>query len=273
MVSIALHSPGGAPLNTPGHGDYMKSFARIAAVASIAFASAAGTLSAQALPTASEVIAKHIAAVGGRDAIMKITSMQQKGTMEIPTMGLTAQSEMSMAQNRVAVKQTIPGIGEITQGFDGTTAWSSNPMQGPRILSGKELEQQKEQADLQASMLYTPERFTTMETVSLADFNGEKAYKVRFVRKGSGRESFEYFSQATGFQIGSEMTQESEMGKMSLTTSQGAYKQFGALKMPTRSEVVAGPNKMVMTISEVTFNAVPASVFELPPQVKALVKP
>lgn len=251
----------------------MKSFVRFATIASIAFVSATSAVAAQTLPAASELVAKYITAVGGKDAISKITSMQQKGTMEIPTMGLTAQTDMFVAQNKMAVKQSIPGLGEIAQGYDGTTAWSNNPMQGPRVMSGKELEQTKEQADLQANLLYSADRFSSMETIALADFNGEKTYKVRFVRKGSGRESFEYFSAASGLLVGSEMTQESEMGKMQLTTMQSDYKQFGAIKMPTRSEVQAGPNKMVMVISDVIFNAVPATAFELPPQVKALVKP
>lgn len=251
----------------------MKSFARIATVASIAFLSSASAVAAQTLPAASEIVAKHIAAVGGKDAISKITSMSQKGTMEIPTMGLTAQTEIALAPNRVSVKQSIPGLGEITQGFDGTTAWSNNPMQGPRLLAGKELEQMKEQADFQASQLYSADRFSTMETQALTDFNGEKAYKVRFVRKPSGRESFEYFSVATGLQIGSEQTQESEMGTLQLTTMQSGYKQFGPIKMATRSEVTAGPNKMVMTLSDVQINTVPATAFELPAPVKALVKP
>lgn len=251
----------------------MKSFARIATVASIAFLSSASAVAAQTLPAASEIVAKHVAAVGGKDAISKITSMSQKGTMEIPTMGLTAQTEIALAPNRVSVKQSIPGLGEITQGFDGTTAWSNNPMQGPRLLTGKELEQTKEQSDFQAGLLYAADRYSTMETQALTDFNGEKAYKVRLVRKPSGRESFEYFSVATGLQIGSEQTQESEMGTLQLTTMQSNYKQFGPLKMPTRSEVTAGPNKMVMTMVDVQFNTVPATAFELPASVKALVKP
>jgi len=251
----------------------MKSFVRIASIASVAFLSSASALAAQTLPSASELIAKHVAAIGGRDAITKLTSMQQKGTMEIPTMGLSAQTEMYIAPNRMAVKQSIPGLGDIQTGFDGTTGWSTNPMQGPRLMAGAELDQTKEQAEFQTNMLYPAERFSTMETIALTDFNGEKAYKVRLVRKPSGRESFEYFSVATGLQIGGESTQESEMGKVQLTTTQGGYKQFGPLKVATRAEVQAGPNRIVMTVNDVVFNSVPATAFELPPQVKALVKP
>jgi hypothetical protein len=204
---------------------------------------------------------------------MKITSMQQKGTMEIPTMGLSATTDIVQAENKIAIKQNIPAIGDIQQGFDGTVGWSTNPMQGPRLLADKELEQMKEQAELQAGMLYPADRYTTMETVGLVDFNNEKAYKVRFVRKGSGRESVGYFSVASGLQIGAETSQESEMGKMQLSVTIGEYKQFGPLKMPSKAETTMGANKIVTTTQDVTFNHVPATAFELPAQVKALVKP
>jgi hypothetical protein len=252
----------------------MKSFARIAAVATVAFMSATSNVAAQALPSAAEIVAKHIAAIGGKDAIAKITSMTQTGTMDIPTAGLSATMESMVASpNKVIIKNSIANVGDIQQGFDGTTGWSTNPMQGPRLLTGKELEQMKEQADFQTTMLYPADRFSTMETVGMVDFNGEKAYKVRFVRKGSGRESTEYFSVASGLQIGQEMTQESEMGKMPLTMTVSEYKQFGPLKVPTKTETTMGANKMVMTIKDVTFNTAPATAFELPAQVKALIKP
>jgi hypothetical protein len=251
----------------------MKSFVKFAAVAVVAVASATSAVAAQTLPAASEIIAKHVAAIGGKDAIMKITSMQQKGTMEIPTMGLSATTETSIAPNKLISKSNLPGIGEIMEGFDGTTGWSTNPMQGPRLVADKELEQKKEQADFQAGLLYTPDRFVSMETVGVVDFNNEKAYKVKFVRKGSNRESTEYFSVATGLAIGSETTMESEMGKMSVTMVVNEYKQFGPLKMPSKTEMTMGANKIVATTQEVTFNTVPPTAFELPPQVKALVKP
>ena len=251
----------------------MKSFVKLAAVAVVSLASATSTLAAQALPAASEIVAKHVAAVGGKDAIMKITSMSQKGTMEIPTMGLSATTETSVAQNKMVSRSSLPGIGEIAQGFDGTVAWSMNPMQGPRLIADKELEQIKEQADFQTGLLYTPDRFASMETVGLVDFNNEKAYKVKMVRKGSNRESFEYFSAASGLQIGSESTQESEMGKMPVTITVSEYKQFGPIKAPSKTEMTLGANKLVTTVQDMTFNSVPATAFELPPQVKALVKP
>lgn len=254
----------------------MKSIARVGRLATFAAGAmlvVAPTLRAQALPPAAELVAKHVAAIGGKDALAKVTSMEQKGTMEIPTMGLNATVEGVMAApHKMVSKQTIPGIGEIAGGYDGTTGWSMNPMQGPRVLSGAELEQAKEQADFVGNMTYAMDRYSSAETMGLVDYANEKAYKVKFVRKGSGRETITYFSQASGLAIGGEMTQDSEMGKMQLTSVSSEYKDFGGIKMATRTEVTMGPTKIITVIQDVKFNAAPATAFELPAQVKALVK-
>ena len=56
-------------------------------------------LVAQATPSAAEVIAKYVAAIGGKDAISKMTSYKQIGTME---------SAASAAAMRDALVCTMP---------------------------------------------------------------------------------------------------------------------------------------------------------------------
>ena len=45
---------------------------------------------------------------------------------------------VQVAPNKMQMMTTIPGVGAIQVGFDGTTGWSVDPMQGPRVLAGKE---------------------------------------------------------------------------------------------------------------------------------------
>lgn len=228
---------------------------------------------AQALPTAAEVIAKHVAAIGGKDAVKGIKSMKQIGTMEITAAGMTADVEMTMvAPNKQAMKLNLAGLGEIQQGTDGTVAWSVDPMRGPRLLDGKELDQAREQADFVAGMLYEADRYSAMTNEGIVDFAGEKAYKIKMVRKGSGTESWQYFSVATGLQIGSESTVTTEMGTTSSSTTVGGYQQFGPIKLPTRSEMMAGPQKMVMTTKTVEFNTAGPDAVTAPAAVQPLIK-
>jgi len=255
----------------------VKSFARIASLTAFSAAAlsfSAPTASAQPLPSAADVIAKYVTAIGGKDAIMQVKSISSAGTLEVPSMGLSAKMEVAMAApNKTSSKTNIPGMGEIVNGYDGAVAWAIDPSAGERVLADKELEQTKENADFYGNMIYPADRYTTMEVQSIADFGGEKAYKVKLVRKGSGNESMNYFSVATGLLVGSESTQITPMGNIQVTQTFSEYKQFGSIKMATKVEQAMGPTTMVITMSDVKLNEVPANAFDIPARVKPLVKP
>ena len=53
---------------------FLQSAVRTVTTAALFFAAPA--IQAQPLPSAADVIAKHVAAIGGRDAIMQITPMK-----------------------------------------------------------------------------------------------------------------------------------------------------------------------------------------------------
>jgi zinc protease len=228
----------------------------------------------RARPAATEVIAKYVAAIGGQAEIMKVTSFKQLGTVSIPAQGISGTMEvMAAAPNKAASTTTIPGFGDIVQGFDGKSGWSLMPMQGPRLLEGKELEGMADASDFYGTLLYSPDRFSTLETVGDTTINGEKAFIVKMVRKVSQQESRTYFSATTGLLIGSATTVQSQMGPMEMKQFVSAYKKFGALSFPTKMTQESGPQKIELTINDVLINGAPASAFEAPAQVKALIKP
>lgn len=246
---------------------------RTFAVAAATMVGASVSLSAQAAPSAADVIAKYVTAIGGKDAIMKITSVKQTSTMQLPAMGISADIEaFQAAPNKMATKSSIPGVGEMLQGTNGEVAWDANPMAGPRLLADKELTQMLETADFYGNMLYLPDRFSSMENLGVADFNGEKSYKLKLVRKGSGIASTTYFSVATGLIVGAETEQVSQMGTMQVSSTLSDYKEFGGVKFPTKTEVNMGPQKMLMTITNVVINGAPATAFDIPDAVKPLIK-
>src|SRR5215213_3535856 len=96
------------------------------------------------LPTAQEVLDKYVKAIGGRDAILKIKSWKSSGTVELAPMGVKGTVEtISAAPGRSLTRMNLAGLGEFVEGFDGTIAWSVNPIQGNREKSGTELAQTK----------------------------------------------------------------------------------------------------------------------------------
>ena len=223
-----------------------------------------------ALPAARTIVDRHIAAIGGRAAILAHTSMHAKGTFSIASSGMTGPVEIyGAAPNRTLVKQSVPGIGDVLEGFDGATGWSVNPMTGPSLKTGKELEQAKLDSDFY-SELRDPKKYT-MKTLEKTTFDGRDCYKVS-VKRIDGTEDFDFYDVATGLRAGSINTRETQMGTMTVSSVEGGYKQFGKLTQATvLTQKVMGIEQKI-TIEAVEFNAVDPSVFEPPAVIKALIK-
>ncbi len=100
--------------------------------------------------TADQIVEKHLTALGGREALSKLTSRKATGTISISTpMGeLSGPLElMAKAPNKVRADMRIdltavggPGEMVMSQIFDGTNGWTLNSMQGDSPMEGDQLE-------------------------------------------------------------------------------------------------------------------------------------
>lgn len=226
---------------------------------------------AQELPAAKDLVARYVTAIGGRDAIMKYTSIRSAGFFEMPAAGLRGDLRIVQAKDgRTSMRISVPGMGELAGGYDGTTAWSMNPMQGPRLLEGKELAQMQEDAGFLTILRESP-AIDSMVTVQQDTIGGEACYKVKVSYK-SGRTSFDCYSAATGLLAGTVAIQESNMGTIEVTTAMTEWKEFGGIRFATRLRQQAMGQEQVLGIDSIEFDgAEDAQAFELPEPVKALV--
>jgi len=222
-----------------------------------------------ALPPAKDLIAKFLAATNAGPVMAKHQSVRTKGKFEMPAAGVSGELEISQARpNKTMMRIDIGGVGQIEQGFDGTTAWSINPMEGPRIVSGKELDAIREESTFGASSRQGP-NVASAETVEKTDMNGEPCYKVRVTWK-SGRETFDCYSVASGLLIASVGKQESPMGTVEVTRLLSDYKDFGGQKIATRLTQQVMGNEQVLIFNTVDYDAADPASFEMPPAIKAL---
>ncbi len=221
------------------------------------------------VPSARRIIDRYVDAVGGRAAIMERRSSHSTGLFEVPAAGLAGQIDIyAAAPNLMLVKTDFPQMGQVMSGFDGTTAWSVDPMQGPMVLEGKQLEDTRVQSDFYAR-LHEPSNYTSMETTGLVDFEGKQAYSVRLVRT-NGDAIEELFDPTTGLLVGSVATRDTPMGPVTVTSVIGDYKQFGSQLLPTRVVQKVAGQEIVVTITSVIFDAVDPATFALPASIKAL---
>lgn len=226
---------------------------------------------ADTLPSPCLIMDRHVARIGGRDVIEGIGGVRYHATLEYPAAGITAElTAWSARPNRVVVRATVPGIGEIANGFDGTVGWSLAPTTGPRLLEGSELATARENADFEA-LAKRASRYASLETVGRTVFEGRPAWHLRLVLR-SGREVEEYYDVETELQIGSVSTQETVAMRARITTILEDYRAFGPLLLPAREiQRLPGGQQTVLTRDAVHFEDLPDSVFALPAEIRALV--
>ena len=238
----------------------------------VPLAAAAQIAGAQAttLPAASALMTKYAAAVGG-PAYLEAKSITTKGTMSMPAAGLNAQFQMTqLAPNQMQMVTTIPGMGEVQVGFDGTTGWAMDPMQGPRVLAGAELDQIRDESDRRAT-LRDASLFSAATTVADTTMNSERCYLVKLTWK-SGRESYDCYSAATGLLIASRSTQKTAMGEIPVVTMLSDYKKFGGVMVPTKTVQELMGQQQILTIQDVQFGTGAGVVIAPPDAIKALIK-
>lgn len=218
-----------------------------------------------------EVIDAYIEKIGGKDLVLSIKSTQTTGTIDIPMAGIKGSMQMWIAQpGKMAMVMDLPGFGKTETGYDGEYGWSSDPMQGPRLMTEEEIANLSEQADPNSAVKHR-EIYNVIAYSGTVDFNGQKAHKIELTRP-NGRESVEFYSVDSGLLIGQEAVQASPMGNIKITTNLSDYKEFGGMQMPTRMVQNIGPQQIVMTITGVTVNNVDEARFARPAAIEALVE-
>ena len=191
--------------------------------------------------------------------------------MSLPAAGIKGTLEAYHAKpNKFIQRLSLPGIGDIEEGFDGTVGWSLSPLTGPQLLDGKQLEQRKFDADFYEDLKPT-DRYASITTVEKTTFEERPVYKIKLVKK-NGDEDIEFYDAETGLKAGTITTRDSPMGPMQGTTAFSDYKKFGSLLQPATTKVTAMSAQLVLVVTNVEYGKVEPSVFAVPAQIKALIK-
>jgi hypothetical protein len=221
------------------------------------------------LPAAASLVARYATAVGG-PAYLSAKSIVTKGAMSMPAAGINAQFQMTqLTPNQMQMVTTIPGMGEVQVGYDGTNAWAMDPMQGPRVLAGGELDQMKDEADRRANVR-SAELFTSMQTLKDTTMNAERCYLVKLTWK-SGRETYDCYSATSGMLVASRSTQKTAMGEIPVVTLFSDFKKFGGVTVPTKTVQELMGQQQILTIASVEFGDGTGLTITPPPAVAALI--
>ncbi len=219
--------------------------------------------------TPAEIHARYNRAVDPEGKAASIQGMKTTLTMEIAAAGIRASITSVQARPALMVLNIdIPQLGVMRQGYDGTTAWASDPMQGPRIMTGSEATAFVDESDMRG-LLRTMELFSAVDPAGEVTVDGDRALCLKLTWK-SGRETTECYSTTTGLITESRAKQEAQGSVIDAVTHYQDYRLVSGFMMPHRVVQNMMGMQQVMTLVSVEFGPQPASVFELPPEIKAL---
>lgn len=225
--------------------------------------------SAATAPTAGEVIARHVKAVGGKDAVLAVKGIKIEGEFSIPSVGWAVPMKVMLGNpDRNMTVISAPGAGDIRSGYDGKVAWAMDPARGPQILSGRRLVQAREDADLRRRFLvYQEKDVAKMTTAERTKFDGRDCDQVEVEWKSGTKETL-YFDTGTGLLAGVKKQQETDDGAMEAAVTMTDYKKIGAVSFATKVALKIAQTEILMNFQKVSMEAVPATEFELPAAIK-----
>ncbi|MGH9344867.1 MAG: c-type cytochrome [Terriglobia bacterium] len=179
--------------------------------------------------TADQVLAKYVEALGGMDAIQKITTRVEKGTMTDQGGHSSAITITYKAPDKRAVEIQTPR-GEMTQAFDGSGAWQSMGGQAARPITGPEL------AGLRlASEFYFPaqaaQHYGQLRVGRPAKVNGADAYVLMGFGRGQAPVEL-YFDQQSGLLLREVIFAQTPLGRLPDQTDFSDYRQTDGVKVP-----------------------------------------
>jgi hypothetical protein len=219
---------------------------------------------AEPLPDARDVVARHIEAVGGRDALARLHSRHVWAHFEVPGERVKGQLQIFAARpNRLLIKTTFSDLATTVTGFDGQMGWSETPGSKPALVRGRQLVQLRDEADFDIDLREGP-AYRSIETVGRVEFGERTCYRLKVVR-ASSRELAEFYDVASGLYAGSVARRETDKGPVTVTTIVHRYKAFDGVKVPVQITITSAGVEQVIKVMTVKHNDVRPSVFA-PPQ-------
>ncbi len=215
-------------------------------------AKTAAPANAAAMPTADQILDHYLQAVGGRDAWKKLTTRVSKGTIDLTGKDMSGTLELQEKAPNLTLAVVSIGGAAFRQAFDGKVAWSDDPQNGLRELSGDELEETRRDADFShpVDMHQLYKRFAVAGVENVDDHN---TYVVEATPEEGAAEKM-YFDTQTWLLIRVISQRHTPDGVTTIQIDLSDYREVDGIKLPFAIRQSAGDTEFTMKFDEIHHN-------------------
>lgn len=200
--------------------------------------------------TALDVFNKYYEAIGGIDAIGKINTVVETGTMSVGPMALNYERK-SKGSDQMMLTVIMGGNVLQKQVLDGNRGKVEQMGQAAE-MSPEEISDAKMQNDM-LSLLHLENYNMSAELKGINGFNEKPAYVVDLIQDGKVKTTY-YFDIASGLQVYSESAQETPQGEIMITSTIKNYTEKQGVLFPSELTQVAGPQTIEMKAEDIQVN-------------------
>lgn len=160
----------------------------------------------QDLPSAVSLFERHIAALGGKDKVLAITSRTFTGTLRVYAAGQETPQQSGIlrlqakAPNLLIQEMIFPGVSTTQKFFDGKAGWTVEQNRPAAAMPPIELERFAVGARFYTEVEYE-DHYKSYETIERKQTEGDTVFVVR-VEYPSGRTESVFFSEKSGLIVG-----------------------------------------------------------------------
>jgi hypothetical protein len=211
--------------------------------------------------SADPILEKYLVAIGGADAIKKISSRVEKGTASMGEHQMPIDIFIQAPNKRVSYLH-LPN-GDSVTAYDGSKGWLGNPGKPPRPMGPAETEAARMDADLDFPA-HLKEIFSNFKVGPSEKIGSQEAVLVHALRDGKPPVNL-YFERQSGYLIRMVRYADTALGLLPTEIDYADYRNSGGVKVPFLRTIARPSGRFTIQIDHADANVpIDASKFAQP---------